>query len=63
MKLLDSYKLVVVIGENNDKTNENVFSKEELKKMKNADKNLRKSNVKKSYKVLLIFFYQVTLKF
>jgi hypothetical protein len=55
---------VIVIGDSvNDyqKTNENVFSNKELKKMKRDEKILRKEKLKKSKKVIInifIFFFE-----
>jgi hypothetical protein len=50
---------VIVIGDSvNDyqKTNENVFSNKELKKLKRDEKILRKEKLKKSKKVILNIF-------
>ncbi len=55
---------MIVIGDSvNDyqKTNENVFSNKELKKMKRDEKILRKEKLKKSKKVIInifIFFFE-----
>ena len=48
---------VIVIGDSveHKKTNENVFSKKELKKMQRDEKNLRKAKIKKSKKVIFKF--------
>ena len=48
---------MIVIGDSveHKKTNENVFSKKELKKMQRDEKNLRKAKLKKSKKLKFLF--------